>query len=270
MKRGTPRHPKTKRLARELNLPISQAVGILEMLWHFTADFCPRGDIGRMDDESILESFGESPEKSGMLQKLIDCGWIDLSEEFRLVVHDWHEHCDDYTKKKLKKQGVRFASLRVQNFPDDSGKFTATLPRPTTALPNLTQPYPTTTTTEPEGGGGGFVSHSPNIQTLYSVEWPLTFEAVCGRFPADVVLVGKIIQASMQAFMSVDLPKIPAPDDPMLADAVALAAKQSAKQISAGLFLKNVPTVITSWAKFGRTAAPDSEEYDFRKAIRKA
>lgn len=128
MKRGTPRHPKTLKLARELRVPISQAVGILEMLWHFTAEFCPRGDIGRMDDGAILESFGESPENSGLLQTLVICGWIDRAAEFRLVVHDWHDHCDDYTKRKLKKHGLTFASENFQKIPDDSGLFTATVP----------------------------------------------------------------------------------------------------------------------------------------------
>ena len=49
MKRGTPDHPKVAKLASMIGLPIPWAlpytVGLLEMLWHFTAKFAPRGDI---------------------------------------------------------------------------------------------------------------------------------------------------------------------------------------------------------------------------------
>jgi hypothetical protein len=38
MKRGTPTHYKTKRLAKKLKVELPHAVGILEMLWHFKSD----------------------------------------------------------------------------------------------------------------------------------------------------------------------------------------------------------------------------------------
>jgi hypothetical protein len=148
LKRGGPRHPKTRKLARELNIPIAHAVGILEMLWHFTGEFCPRGDIGRMDDETILESFGELPENSRILQKLIECGFIDRSDEHRLIIHDWGEHCDDYTKKKLKIQG--FAC--VQKIPENSRLFSPALP--CLAMPSHAEPsLANTRVTDSENSG---------------------------------------------------------------------------------------------------------------------
>jgi hypothetical protein len=47
MKRGTPEHPKTAHLMAALSIPRPYAVGILELLWHFTARYAPRGDVGR-------------------------------------------------------------------------------------------------------------------------------------------------------------------------------------------------------------------------------
>ena len=58
MKRGTVGHPKLKLLARLLKLPPYAAVGLLESLWHLTAEQHPRGDVGRWRDELIAEGVG--------------------------------------------------------------------------------------------------------------------------------------------------------------------------------------------------------------------
>ena len=58
MKRGTPDHPKTLRLARLLGIPQAAAVGILEMLWHFTGKYAVQGDIGRFQDGEIAQAAG--------------------------------------------------------------------------------------------------------------------------------------------------------------------------------------------------------------------
>jgi hypothetical protein len=41
--------------------------------------------------------------------------WIDKSDEHRLVVHDWHEHCDDATHIKLARAVETFATGQVPN-----------------------------------------------------------------------------------------------------------------------------------------------------------
>lgn len=84
-------------------------------------------------------------------------------------------------------------------------------------------------------------------------EYPETRQKICGRFPAaDDVLVGDVAQKSVQAWLSVDSPKIPEPTDRLIAEAVDVAATSNPKQTSAGLFLRTVPAVITNWAKCGR------------------
>ena len=56
MKRGTPDHPKTKRLAEMLGLARWEVVGLLESLWHYTASYSRRGNIGRWSDEEIASA----------------------------------------------------------------------------------------------------------------------------------------------------------------------------------------------------------------------
>lgn len=109
MKRGTPDHPKTKALARQLRIPIPYAVGILEMLWHFAAEFAPAGDIGRYGDDEIAEAVGWPNDRtaSELIEALlgdVQSGrgrWIDPHKAHRFVIHDWPDHADDTVHRRL-------------------------------------------------------------------------------------------------------------------------------------------------------------------------
>lgn len=95
MKRNAPTNPKVGMLADMLGIRRYEAVGILELLWHFTAQYAPRGDIGRRTDAQIAAFIGWSNEDVGrLINCLVECNWLDRNPEFRLLVHDWHEHSD--------------------------------------------------------------------------------------------------------------------------------------------------------------------------------
>ncbi|HKS96742.1 MAG TPA: hypothetical protein VJV74_11515 [Terriglobia bacterium] len=114
MKRGTPRHPKVYDLIQALGLPIrSRAVviGYLELLWHFTAEFAPQGDVGRFSDDRIESAMDWAGKRGKLVQALTTAKWLDVHDQCRLVVHDWHEHADDATRKKLLRAGLKFLSL---------------------------------------------------------------------------------------------------------------------------------------------------------------
>jgi len=116
MKRGTIKHPKTLALAESLKIPIAQAIGHLEALWHFTAQYAIQGDIGRWDDKLIAESCLWDGEAERFTSALVECGWLDVDEEHRLVVHDWAEHADQSTKKVLANRKLEFIkSSRPKN-----------------------------------------------------------------------------------------------------------------------------------------------------------
>lgn len=107
------------------------------MLWHFVAEFTPRGDVGKVLDDEIADAIGWKKDPSLLIAALISTKWVDCSEnEDRLVIHDWHEHCDDYTRKKIKALKQDFAS--VWKIPENSRIFPPTIPNHT--LPNLTIP----------------------------------------------------------------------------------------------------------------------------------
>jgi hypothetical protein len=109
MKRGTPDHPKTLELAQLLEIPQPFAVGILEMLWHYTAKYAPAGDVGRWSDASIAKGIGWVGDHALLVRSLCAAGWLDERSDVRLFVHDWPEHADDAVHTALCRSLKAFA-----------------------------------------------------------------------------------------------------------------------------------------------------------------
>jgi hypothetical protein len=109
MKRNTPIHPKLIQLAAELKIRKYAAVGLLELLWHMTAQFAPEGDVGRFQDSEIsrqLDWLGDPPR---LIAALVNCRWLDKHPTKRLIVHDWSTHSDSTCDKYLSDSGRRYA-----------------------------------------------------------------------------------------------------------------------------------------------------------------
>ncbi len=139
MKRGTPEHPKIIEFSSLLKVPRYAAVGLLELLWHFTAEFAPQGDIGKHSDRAIAHACFWQGDASRFVDALVSARLVWKSDgpsssrdgvgsthpEMdllpsgpRLLVWDWDDHADDYTRKKLQRKGL--AILRVQKSLDNS------------------------------------------------------------------------------------------------------------------------------------------------------
>ena len=115
MKRGTPEHPKTEMLASLLGIPVAHAVGLLEMLWHFTAKFSPDGDLSRWDESVIAKKSGWDGDAHKFIEALCNanggiggCAFLERTAN-ALCVHDWPEHCDDAVHMLLARAGRPFA-----------------------------------------------------------------------------------------------------------------------------------------------------------------
>jgi hypothetical protein len=108
VKRGTPDHPKTGGLAAALGIRKYAAVGLLEMLWHWTSRYAPQGDIGRHSDGVISHALHWDGDPSALIAALTDNGWLDRHDRHRLLVHDWHDHAEDSVKKHLARSGKPF------------------------------------------------------------------------------------------------------------------------------------------------------------------
>jgi hypothetical protein len=112
MKRDAPSSTKMKRLCRLLDIPLHQAVGLLELLWHLTAREAPRGNIGKLTNETIALALDYRGDENRLIDAWIRTGWLDEDGEYRLLIHDWHEHADEAVKKRLTRSGQSFILAR--------------------------------------------------------------------------------------------------------------------------------------------------------------
>jgi hypothetical protein len=114
MKRGTPRHPKVAQLRELLKIVPAAAIGYLELLWHFTAEFAPQGDIGKYDDARIEAALMWTGKRGRLVEALRQAGWVDPHPEHRLVVHHWHDHADNAVQKRLQRAGLPFLTFTAK------------------------------------------------------------------------------------------------------------------------------------------------------------
>lgn len=112
MKDGTENRLKFKQLQRRLGLTLWQVNGLLETLWRFVRLNAPRGDIGRFSNEEIAIGIDWEDDHDALVTTLVETKWLDASEEHRLVVHDWWDHCEDSVHTALAKKIDTFADGR--------------------------------------------------------------------------------------------------------------------------------------------------------------
>ena len=105
-------HTKMKRLCRRLDIPLWQAVGLLESLWHLTARETPAGGIGKLPDVDIALAIDYRGDEVEMLNTLLGCGWLDRDPVHRIIVHDWPDHADDAVQMRLARTRQFFADGR--------------------------------------------------------------------------------------------------------------------------------------------------------------
>jgi hypothetical protein len=114
MLRRTRTKPKFKMLVRRLGGTEYRAVGVLEIVWHVTAENeqTRDGAIGRFSDEEIETAIGWDGNPGELVRALVETGWLDevAEEHGRLFVHDWDEWSDEYTQAELAKDRRFFAN----------------------------------------------------------------------------------------------------------------------------------------------------------------
>lgn len=172
MKHSVPDSLKFKKLQRRLGTSRVVTAGTLELLWIATQKNAMRGDIGRFTNEEIAIECDWDGDPDELVTALVDTGWLDESDEHRLVVHDWLEHCPKYLKAAVMRSGG-FAEFQDQTGPKTPSKTTPkTMPKtppkapPKTesstggqrnlTKPNLTKPNDSSTASTGVDGDGGF------------------------------------------------------------------------------------------------------------------
>lgn len=122
-----------------------QTVGILESIWLMAQEDATDGAIGKYSNSDIAAAIEYEGNPDEMIQSLIESGWLDNDEEFRLIIHDWSDHVPKYIKGGFSKAGKLFADQIAKQranssqlkLPANSSKLIDT------SYPNLTKPNQT-------------------------------------------------------------------------------------------------------------------------------
>jgi hypothetical protein len=98
-------------LAEALTIPLPYAIGIMQLLWEHAGQHTPRGDIGSLPDDSIKQACCFARKAHILIDALVESRWIDRHDEYRLVIHDWPDHCEQSVKKWLEYNGKTFLPI---------------------------------------------------------------------------------------------------------------------------------------------------------------
>ena len=143
MKMPAQRSPKFRDLKRLTGRRKVELVGTLELLWLFTMEHAPSGDIGKWPDADIELECDWDGEPGFLITALVESGWLDRCLTHRLLVHDWSDHLPEFLRLKVSRGGLEIVKLNP--------------PLPTSIVPageNVRRQYDDSTTlVEREGKG---------------------------------------------------------------------------------------------------------------------
>ena len=104
---GLSQHPKTKRLARMLNISVREAVGSLFMFWWWAMEYAEDGDLSDYEATDIADAVQWEGNPEEFLKAMIECGpgnkygFIEKTED-GMFIHDWEDFSGRYFEKREK------------------------------------------------------------------------------------------------------------------------------------------------------------------------
>lgn len=132
-------HPKTRKLAKKLDVYLPAAVGHLHLLWHWVLSFADDGDLSKHTDEDIAIGAMWDYDPKTFVDALVECRWLDRDGE-RLVVHDWQDYAGRLVdRRKANAERKRVSRARHADVPETSSS-RQEVSASVTGLPNLTKP----------------------------------------------------------------------------------------------------------------------------------
>ena len=101
MKRGTEHLLKFKKLKLRLGLSTWETKGLLQSIWDLAAENAILGDVGRFSNADIAFGVEYAKDPDDLIAALVECRWLDVDPTYRLMIHDWFDHCEDWVKKRV-------------------------------------------------------------------------------------------------------------------------------------------------------------------------
>lgn len=219
------------------------------MLFHFTSQYAPEGNIGRYPDKRIAAALDWTGPVSRLIEGLTTSGWVDSDKATRLLVHDWSDHLDRSTKQRLARNGkmplqrnlALTEEVCTQNDPTSHQKVSDSVPLPLPAPCLLPVPLPTAAEVPPQFAAAG------------DPEYPETARAIRERYPStDDDFVGKLTRQVCYTCAAANGKLTGDPTDLVISEAVRACHKPD--QNGAGLYMRTVPQCVKTWLTQGRGA----------------
>lgn len=98
-------HPKTRRLAKLLEISDRDAIGLLHMLWYWALKYAADGDLRGFEDDEIAAAVQWEGESSEVLASLKAAKFVDSDG----WLHDW----DEYTGKLIERREANAERMRI-------------------------------------------------------------------------------------------------------------------------------------------------------------
>jgi DnaD/phage-associated family protein len=147
-------NPKTRKLARLLDISVPAAIGHLQCLWWWAMDYAQDGELAKFDNEDIATAMMWGDEPETLVDALIDVRLID-KDETGLRIHDWFDYAGKLIERRAndrkRKQDVKEQKKKPVKAPRNSNgipteirkKSERTRTVSVVTVPNPTVPYPT-------------------------------------------------------------------------------------------------------------------------------
>jgi len=107
---GVLTHRKTRRLAKILGIMPCFALGILEALWHLTAEQARDGSIQNLNPQDIADELFYDRDPNELIDALLESKWLERLSDGQLFIHDWDQHSTDTVDAWLARKGMRYAN----------------------------------------------------------------------------------------------------------------------------------------------------------------
>jgi hypothetical protein len=122
-------------------------------LFDFTAEHASQGDIGKWTNGAIARACDWDGDPDHFVNSLVASGWVDEKTGWRLLVHDWPDHCESWVKAKLAKLDLGFAATTEPTREPSAEATAETTTEPSSFLnpPSLNPTKPKTPPTPPAG-----------------------------------------------------------------------------------------------------------------------
>lgn len=103
-------HPKTRKLARTLEISIPTAIGHLHCLWWWAMKYAQTGDLTKFEAGDVADAARWEGDAQAFLQALLNAGFIDPD----MQIHDWYEYAGRLIEKR-KANAERTKAWRMHN-----------------------------------------------------------------------------------------------------------------------------------------------------------